>query len=95
MTGCTLGTVSRVFCLFVCLSVGQLWSWGLLPNNQRPQLNSCTFLIQFLNSSPLPSRKSEGERGATGRWRVGQETNEPGKESRKEEIGIMILPQHT
>ena len=36
----------------------QLWSGGILSNNQRPQLNSCTFLILFLKFLFFPKRKS-------------------------------------
>lgn len=51
-TECTLGWFPQV-------------TWpavGWWPPSQHPkvQLNSCTSLFQFLNSSPFPKRQSEG-----------------------------------
>lgn len=69
--------------------LGRLWSGGLLPSNQRPQLNSCTFLIQFLISSSLPKRKSKGGD------RIKEKTNWPERESRgkngKNDLPVMYF----
>lgn len=68
---------------------GQLWSGGLLSNNQRPQLNSCTFLIQFLKLLFFPKRKNE----VGVRWGIGgKRENQTGQEdSGEDRMGIMLL----